>query len=294
MSNKKTQDAVRDRDIRKPDAHDRVNDAVRSEAEAEGRAQQQQTAEAPVQEAVQVLAETRQVLKLLEDNKSAEAIEALAGLLGKLEILVARHPELQLLPLGQRSEVIDIHADIDSIKDAEKKAKKLLEKGEIQAARHIMRYLASEVVLYNDYLPLADFPAYVKRVVPLIDKGALDEAREALIAALNRVVTVENIVPLPLVRAQLLLEQASKQSEQDDADKDAVLQLVDSARYQLEMAEMLGYGHVEEDYPELYDTLKTLRQQLEGDEAGKESFLKLDKAISALRSKVFAPKHDKR
>ena len=294
MSNKKTQDAVRDRDIRKPDAHDRVNDAVRSEAEAEGRAQQQQTAEAPVQEAVQVLAETRQVLKLLEDNKSAEAIEALAGLLGKLEILVARHPELQLLPLGQRSEVIDIHADIDSIKDAEKKAKKLLEKGEIQAARHIMRYLASEVVLYNDYLPLADFPAYVKRVVPLIDKGALDEAREALIAALNRVVTVENIVPLPLVRAQLLLEQASKQSEQDDADKDAVLQIVDSARYQLEMAEMLGYGHVEEDYPELYDTLKTLRQQLEGDEAGKESFLKLDKAISALRSKVFAPKHDKR
>lgn len=294
MSNKKTQDAVRDRDIRKPDAHDRVNDAVRSEAEAEGRAQQQQTAEAPVQEAVQVLAETRQVLKLLEDNKSAEAIEALAGLLGKLEILVARHPELQLLPLGQRSEVIDIHADIDSIKDAEKKAKKLLEKGEIQAARHIMRYLASEVVLYNDYLPLADFPAYVKRVVPLIDKGALDEAREALIAALNRVVTVENIVPLPLVRAQLLLEQARKQSEQDDADKDAVLQLVDSARYQLEMAEMLGYGHVEEDYPELYDTLKTLRKQLEGDEAGKESFLKLDKAISALRSKVFAPKHDKR
>ena len=294
MSNKKTQDAVRDRDIRKPDAHDRVNDAVRSEAEAEGRAQQQQTAEAPVQEAVQVLAETRQVLKLLEDNKSAEAIEALAGLLGKLEILVARHPELQLLPLGQRSEVIDIHADIDSIKDAEKKAKKLLEKGEIQAARHIMHYLASEVVLYNDYLPLADFPAYVKRVVPLIDKGALDEAREALIAALNRVVTVENIVPLPLVRAQLLLEQARKQSEQDDADKDAVLQLVDSARYQLEMAEMLGYGHVEEDYPELYDTLKTLRKQLEGDEAGKESFLKLDKAISALRSKVFAPKHDKR
>ena len=294
MSNKKTQDAVRDRDIRKPDAHDRVNDAVRSEAEAEGRAQQQQTAEAPVQEAVQVLAETRQVLKLLEDNKSAEAIEALAGLLGKLEILVARHPELQLLPLGQRSEVIDIHADIDSIKDAEKKAKKLLEKGEIQAARHIMRYLASEVVLYNDYLPLADFPAYVKCVVPLIDKGALDEAREALIAALNRVVTVENIVPLPLVRAQLLLEQARKQSEQDDADKDAVLQLVDSARYQLEMAEMLGYGHVEEDYPELYDTLKTLRKQLEGDEAGKESFLKLDKAISALRSKVFAPKHDKR
>ncbi len=294
MSNKKNHEAVRERDIQKPEAYDRVNEAVRAEAEAEGRAQQQQTAQAPVQEAVQVLAETRQVLQLLEENKPAEAVEALAGLLGKLEILVARHPELQLLPLGQRSEVIDIHADIDSIKDAEKKAKKLLEKGDIQAARHVMRYLASEVVLYNDFLPLAEFPAYVKRVVPLIDKGSLDEARQALVAALNRVVTVENIVPLPLVRAQLLLEQARKQSEQENTDRDELLQLVDSARYQLEMAEILGYGHVEEDYPELYETLETLRKQLKGDESGKESFLKLDKAISALRSKVFEPKHDKR
>ncbi len=284
-------------DTTKPVAHERISAEVKSEAEAAGREVEKEKAktEAPVEEAVQVLAQTREVLEALEQQDTAKALDVLAHLIGRLEILVSRYPQLQLLPVGQRSQVIDIHADIDSIKAAEKRAKKLLDDGEIQAARQIIRYLASEIVLITDYLPLAEFPELIKRVVPLIDAGRLDEARQALIAALNTVTSMENIVPLPVVRAQLMLQRAKQLSEEKEPNQEEILRLVEAARYQVQMAEVLGYGRIKEDYPELYQLLSELESKTKEAKGGTgELFAKLENALSAMRERLFSHRYEQK
>ncbi|MGS8570856.1 YfdX family protein, partial [Salmonella enterica subsp. enterica serovar Braenderup] len=57
-------------------------------------------------------------------------------------------------------------------------------------------------------IPLASYPAAVKAVVPLIDQGKIEEAKAALQSALNTLVEERSVLPLPVLRAKLLLKRA--------------------------------------------------------------------------------------
>ena len=82
--------------------------------------------------------------------------------------------------------------------------------------------------------------------MPLIDAGKIDEAKARLQAALNTlVVTTDDVIPLPKLRAEHLLKQAQELAEKKDRGKeenDKLTKHLQSAREQLQMAELLGYG----------------------------------------------------
>ncbi len=60
----------------------------------------------------------------LEANKKDEALSLLEKVTGKLNLIMARDPDLALAPVDINEVVIDVYTDVDSIKAMVKEAKK--------------------------------------------------------------------------------------------------------------------------------------------------------------------------
>ncbi len=197
-----------------------------------------------IEEAVEALAKTAQALAALDKNNSDEALGLLTEATGKLEIVVAAHPDLAVAPVAVEIEAYDVYADLPSIFEARRVATHYLVDGRIQDAREIVQPLRSEMIIRVTGLPLATYPEAIKAVVPLIKDDKTEDAKEALQTALSTLVVEETVIPLPVLRAQLLIEQAAdladeKRSKDDQAQLSV---LIDAAVYQLALAEALGYG----------------------------------------------------
>jgi hypothetical protein len=95
-------------------------------------------------------------------------------------------------------------------------------------------------------IPLQTYPDAIKAVAPLIDRGKIDDAKAAIEAALNTLVVIDHITPLPLVRADVKVVEAEalaqKEGRSEEDNKNPVKSL-NEAREQLKLAEALGYGN---------------------------------------------------
>ena len=240
-----------------------------------------------VNEAIDALMLTRKALVELDKGKTRAALDSLAEAVGKLDLLLARAPDLTLVPVDVDSMVYDVYADLKSIKKAKEEALKLLKKGEVQQARAILIPLVSEIRIRVRNLPLATYPDAIKAVVPLIDAGKLDSAKVALHEALSTIVVQDIVIPLPILRAQLMLAQAKALTQSDTtADRDQLEKLLQNARYQLQLAEALGYGDIEKDYKDLYQQLAEIEKKLKGKGSTKGLFDRVADSVSNFLERV--------
>lgn len=240
-------------------------------------------------DATAAIAETEKALQALEDKKTDAALTALAAATGKLELIVARDPKLALAPVHLDVVSYDLFASPATIKSTVQTARKALNAGEIQTARVLVDALASEVQLRTTNIPLATYPLAIKAITPLIDAGKIDEAKAKLQAAMNNLVVTTEIIALPKLRAENLLKEAQTLAEKKDRSKDENEQLaahLKSAREQLQIAELLGYGH-----PKDY---KPMQEQIDGIEkasvGGKSGFGWFDKIKKQMADLVDMPK----
>ena len=244
---------------------------------------------AMLEEAHAALDETRNALRALDEGETKEALEALARATGKLELLVVRDPELALAPVGVDFVTHDLYASPQSIRKARDRAEDLLEDGRIQAARNLLSGLASEIVISVTNLPLATYPDAIKAVSPLIDAGQVQEAKAALTAALNTLVVTNQVVSLPVLRARSALDEAEQLMAAEtvsEEDAERVGELVKDAREQIEMAELLGYGH-EDEYEEYRSEIEKLEVKIEGDEETRGVFAKLRSSLDDFQASFF-------
>ena len=240
-------------------------------------------------EAHAALDETNTALKALEEGKNKQALEALARATGKLELIVARDPELSLAPVDVAYITHDIYGKPEAIRKARDEAEKLLEDGKVQDARALLSGLASEFIIQVRSLPLATYPEAIKKVSPLIDDGKIEEAKTALRAALNTLVVTNHVHSLPVMRAQQMLDQAQelvKEGEPSEEDRKKIDDLVDGAREQLEMAELLGYGE-EEEHEKFRKQIAELEGKIGADEETKGVFAKLRNSLDGFQSSFF-------
>lgn len=227
------------------------------------------------QDAITALAKTQEALILLDARKTKEALAALELASGKLELVLAREPKLALAPVDVSVITHDIHADVESVKKAVKLSRELLDDGEVQKARPIVANLASEIVIETDNLPMATYPAAIKSAARLIDSGKIDDAKAELARALNTLVVTSVAFPLPVLRAEAAMAKAEKLAEtlvedgqRSEASNERLETLLNEARQQLEMAELLGYGK-KKDFEPLYAELKKVKQKTAGGGGGK-------------------------
>ena len=251
----------------KPEVVTEVQPEVQKETDSQAADKRKQV----LDEAVSALALTKSALAALDGKDAARALATLAEVTGKLELIVAREPTLALAPVDVRTIVHDLFANTDTIEAMTDEALDALKHGEVQQARHVLALLASEIVIAVTNIPLASYPAAVKSVVPLIDQGKIEEAKAALQAALSTLVETRSVHPLPALRARLLLKRAEplvEDGQRSEASNERLETLLNEARQQLEMAELLGYGK-RKDFESMYDELKKIKQKTGGGGGGK-------------------------
>jgi hypothetical protein len=216
-----------------------------------------------LQDAVSALQETENALAALDKKDAKAATAALERATGKLEIVLARNPNLALAPVDVSVVSYDVLGSVDAVNALRKSAEDALEDGRLQEARHLIEGLASETVVRVSNLPLATYPDAIKAAAVLVSQNKLDEAKTALEAALSTIVIRDVIQPLPLTRASAAIEEARKlaANRQRGAGDDAkIQQLLTTAREQLRLGQALGYASKDE----MKDLLKTVDEIEDG------------------------------
>ena len=270
--------------LNSPEIRSKETEAVQPEVDKEAVDQKTEHLKKIINNAVIAVKETEKALKALEKDKKNEALAALEVATGKLEIVLARAPELALAPVHFDVLTHDMYAGPDTIKRVIKKASDYLEAGEIQKSRKLISNLGSEIVHRYTNLPLATYPAAIKKITPLIDKGKIKEAKIALRAILRTLVVTEEIIPLPKIRAERLLKKAEEIIENKKMaikDNKVLSDLLKDARNQLEIAELLGYG-TNKSYQDIYEQIDEIEKKVEIGKVGKGWFVKIKRQVSEL------------
>jgi len=237
-----------------------------------------------MKEAIDTIHQTALALKALDNNKPKEAIDILAKVTGKIDMIVARDPNLKLLPISITQKQMDVLVTKEMIKSLLYDATKALKEGRVQDARHMLANLGSEIIITTTSIPLATYPTDIKAIAPLIDKGKIDEAKIALQDVLNSMVVSEQIIPLPILRASYLLVDAEKlasKSKRDKKENQKLSTLLKEARYQLQMGELLGYG-TKEQFKDIYHQIDMIKAKTANNHSGNGWFDKIKSKISKL------------
>lgn len=268
-----------------PQAQTEATESVQPQVDAKATNQAAETRKKITADAVAAMSETKKALKLLDEKKADEALAALERATGKLELILARAPDLALAPVDVEVITYDLLASLDTVKAMIHDAENYLEDGEIQKARPLVANLASEIQFRTTSIPLATYPDAIKAVAPLIDDGKIEEAKTALQAALNTlVVTTDDVIPLPTLRAEQMLKSAEKLAEKKDRtdkDNETLADLLKGAREQLKLAQLLGYGD-KKAYKPMYEQIEQIEKKSEGGKSGKGWFDKIKQQLSDL------------
>ena len=233
-------------------------------------------------EAVEALQETRNALGLLAAGNADQAREALARATGKLEIALAADPQLALAPVEVRSIVHDVVIAPVEVEAIVGTAEEALDQGRLQDARRLISGLASEHVVSVTNIPLATYPLALKQAATLVQAGRTGEAVATLETAIATLVVETTIIPLPLLRAETLLDEArpvAEKPQRSAAENDRLRRLLAAARRQIELARVLGYA-TREDVDALIEELTTIDRRTEGQGAGSGLFDRI-KAVFA-------------
>jgi len=258
-----------------------AENSATAKSDAQTQSQTEDKRKTLMADATSAIQETQAALKFLDDGKTKEALAALARATGKLDVILARDPTLELAPAAVGVVTYDVQGGIDVVNKVRKQAENFMEAGQLQEARRLLKNLASETVISVTNIPLATYPDAIKSAVKFIDQDKRDEAKRVLQTALNTQVVTDTIIPLPVVRAQESLRSAESLAEKKDRNKDDNDRLkasMDQARSQLEFAQALGYG-TKKDFDKMYAQLAEIRDKTADNKFGTGWFAKIKASI---------------
>lgn len=269
-----------------PQSRSSTAEGVQSQVESKQAEKATQLRKKLLAEAALAIDDTKKALAFLDKKNSKEALAALERVTGKLELIISRQPGLALAPIDMNVAVQDLLADPDTVKVILKEARDLLGDGEVQKARPLLANLSSEMVFSTINIPLATYPQAIKAVARLIDENKLNEAKTALEAALSTLVVNDVIVPLPVLRAELLLKEAEKlaeKSNRSEKENESLSNQLSEARKQVRLAEVLGYGQ-KKTYKPIYEQIDQIEKKSRGGKSGRGWFDNIKKKVSELFS----------
>jgi len=255
------------------------------------------------QDAIAAIAETRNAINAIDQENTRESIQALERATGKLDILLARYPELALVPVSTQITIIDLAPrDFDLIEPIRDEAKRAVNEEDFPTGRALLYNLVSEIRTSTVNLPLETYPDAMKESARLLHQGRTDEARAVMQLALTTLVVTEQSRPIPLINAltelaaaMALAAQGQDQQNQDQQNRDQVLRLLEDARTQLKLARELGYARRDPEYKELDRAIRDIARQIRAKEKTESPFAKLREKFSSFFnrvSRVNRPSHE--
>ena len=195
-----------------------------------------------VSEAKEAVKETQRAIAAIEDGDKRKALKALESATGKLDLVLARQPELGLVPLESEVDIFALApSDLDTVEEIRKQIKQAIRKDELVKARELLDNLASELRITTVNLPLATYPAAMKEAAALLDRDNPEAAKGVLQTALSTLFIEEKQSFIPVIKAQVLIDEADSLI-QVDGHEEIVQSLLAEAQNELKLAEELGYG----------------------------------------------------
>jgi hypothetical protein len=231
------------------------------------------------QDAKTAIEQTRNAVEALSKNKIDEALSDIEQATGKINMLLARNPNTELIPVDLAVEVIDTAPRNNaSVLEIAQDASLAFDEKNYPTARALLFMLMSEIRVRTYHLPLATYPDALKQAARLLDQKRTQDANNILLTALNTLVVVDRVTPLPLVLARDAINQAQEKSKQD---KQAAQALLGTAKNEIERARELGYTGKDQEYAALNDQISTLERRLKGKEDTLAAFSKLKDKLGA-------------
>jgi hypothetical protein len=254
---------------------------ARPEVEQKRKEAEQQATKSVDQEAVAAIDETQKAIDAIAANKKDEALAAIERATGKINILTARNPATALIPVDAEVDVFDAAPhDNKAVVKLANDATLAVESKDYPDARVLLHALRSEILVRTYNLPLATYPAALQNAARLLDQNKNQEASAVLLDALNTLVVVDHVTPIPLVIAQAAVSGAESQRQKD---KNAAQKLVQVAKNELERARQLGYVTSKDpQYASLNSTIANLEKQLSGNGDSTPVFAKLKEELASL------------
>ncbi len=244
-----------------------------------------------IQEAINSLKHTNDVLVALNNNDIENATKNIEKALGKLEVILSAKNAPKLLPIDS---LVTMHEFIGTKKEIVKTVdtvKDLLDDNKIQVARELLATLQSEIDITVMSLPLATYPDALKLAAKYIHDGKTAEAKHILEVALSTFDKTTEIIPLPLLKATDLIAVSSSLSK--NAKKEEALKYLDAAKNELDIAEALGYvSHSSNTYKSLNYTIKNIRKEIKGKNKAEKLFDELTTKLKDFKEKVYSEKAD--
>ncbi len=243
------------------------------------------------QKALDILKQTQEVIDEIAKDKKEEAKKKLANLIGELEILITKNPKVSLIPVNVSYEVRDAVVDIETAEALIEEARKEFEAGYYQAAKKVLNTLSSEYVIKISFLPLATYPDAMKIAAKLLEEGKKDEAIAVLMNALYILAIQEIAIPLPVLRAEEFIKAAALAvSEKKEEYIETAVVLLENAEYQLQLAEVMGYGKKDKEYKELALAIAELKEAIKEKQETGGLFDKLSEKIKQFKERLFFDK----
>jgi hypothetical protein len=231
------------------------------------------------QDAMAAISETQKAIDAIASNKSNQALAAIERATGKINVLLARNPATAIIPVSVNVDIIDAAPhDVKLIKDLGQHASTAVTAKDYPAARVLLAALTSEIRVRTYNLPLATYPEALKAAARLLDQKKQQDASDVLLTALNTLLVVDRVTPLPLVIAREAINSAKAQSQND---KQVAQTLVQTAKNEVERAKELGYAPQAPEYEDLRADISNLEKQLKGNSDAGSLFAKLEDKLSA-------------
>ena len=215
-----------------------------------------------VEEAAAAVTETKNALRYLLANKTAEAQRSIEVAIGKASVVTATKPNLSLVPLDVNITLYDLVADMDVLQRIRDDVASATDKGYLQEARQLLQYLQSELTISTSSLPLGTYPDILKEAGRLTREKKPIDAALLLSTALGTIVTEVRSVPLPLIRAEAMLKEVDSLLGKGSDKEEEINRFLDNADYQIRFAEALGYGKKDKEFREFYEAIKSLKKEV--------------------------------
>jgi hypothetical protein len=265
---------------------------VRPEVEKQRNEQDRQAQSALNQDAIAAIDQTRNSINAIGAGKNQEALSDIEKATGKINILLARNPATALIPVQVEVDVIDnAPRDEKTLKRLSSDTDSAVALRDYPTARVLLDGLRSEIRERTYSLPLATYPIALQNAARSLDAGKADDASNVLLTALNTLVIVDHVTPIPLVLARAAVDTAQDKSK---SDKNTAQTLLTTAGNELKLCSQLGYASHAPEYSSLNGEIETLQKQLKGTSDTGSIFARLRSDMEKLLNKQSGQEHAQR
>ncbi len=236
---------------------------------------------------LKTIAQTQYVVQDIEENKVDQAKNDLQSLIGKLEVYLTKNPQSALVPVDVSYRKVETVDNIDTVRALAQTIRKAVRDGYYQAAKDMIGMMTSEMIISTAYVPVSGYLQGLKYAAALLDEGKVDQAMVLMQQTLSSIVITTVSIPLPVLKAQIYIDQAAQLYAQNHENIDNITNLLDNAKYQLHLAEEMGYGKRDKEYKDLYKAIKDIERAVKAKESSSDKFKALRNELKQFKDRLF-------